>query len=838
MNSLGDDGDPTGSGQTATFGQMITDPETLEMAITAPNDSIECSYGNFGGVGPSPGFDAQCFCQLSANDPNLVSAYEGYNATLASIYQQSLHAIQQAFFMEYVVNMLNYSYVSTADPRRPTAAPFSQCSEEGFPQIPAWTGAENFGTWYDCTNFSLTTSAQRKAFNDAQFQLAAAYSSRVGVLYRLVLGHMFSDLPIAPQAYPTDGAHSGLSYADYVGANLGAETGLALAATPIDQLESLSPGFNTSSPSGGSPWYDNAVLYQYGGLQDFETCTKAVAASTETSLIKAFAAQTGACPTVCTTCQSGMAQVADGGAALVGTTDETGGVCANWCSESGICGSESFSGDAGGTDCTVCVAQGEHGCPAMLQDASGGPADGGYFDGLNLQPYTNIPAYGLHLCPADCYADPSDPDCASCPEPTIALAGSVQSNIFPSATTNTAITIPSTGAGAVTPANGSNPNFLALCEPGDQKMGWYQPSGGLVGNAAKLRGGLTYLMCGNGVSYDMTSNFNTFIGGNSSGEYPNYESLFLQAYPSSPPYYTGAGCGHNDTDYLATVNMDTWACAIDAYGWSDVNPNIDACTGPSGDTNFQFGEIDTSKAAGEQTDQVFFNLALPSVVGGEGWSYLPLAMFGQCTNYGCLNGVEGWQSCVAISAYGNTPSPCGATNCSSSADSPTIAGNGYACQQSPEAPYGLNCTLADGRTYLSQLDFTSEAVGTFINQQTNSGCEEACFACQSGGGAYAENVVPLPGAPSTTVCEDFCSGVGYCGQATLYSDNGSTNCQECKNVPAGDWLSSCTPIRWDSTSLCAQCTGSNGGGAQSSCKSCSGDYFVTDDGSLSCSAGS
>ena len=217
-----------------------------------------------------------------------------------------------------------------------------------------------------------------------------------------------------------------------------------------------------------------------------------------------------------------------------------------------------------------------------------------------------------------------------------------------------------------------------------------------------------------------------------------------------------------------------------------------------------------------------------------------MAMFGSCTNFGCVgqdsDKVE-IVSCLNVAAYGNPPADCTAESCSGQADMPTIAGNGYECELGAYSTpnNSLLCTLADGRTYSSYVSFSSEAVGTFINEQTNSGCEHACFACKSGGGAYAEDVVPMAGDSSQTVCEDFCSGYGYCGQATLYSDNGATNCQECKNVPGGDWLSSCTPIRWDSTTLCADCESPFvAGGTNGTCASCESGSYNAVNGVLAC----
>ncbi|HIF99278.1 MAG TPA: hypothetical protein EYQ54_20035 [Myxococcales bacterium] len=847
-NSLAPENESPGSGEEATFGQMIADPGHFSMEPAT--EGTECSYEAFN-VNTSPGFETQCFCgsipdpdSSAPSNANLVTAYEGYNSTLASIFQNSLHGIQQALFMEYAVNVLNYS--SAQNPTSGT--PFSECDSSST-QLQSESWGNVTGTKYDCNGTPTPTSAvaQQKAFNLAQFNLAGVYATRVNLLYRIILSYVFSDTTVAPQEYPSVEGFDESPYQHLIGsALLETTSGKAkkLARTPIGQLELMSPGFNSTRPSDVPAWNENAVLYQYGGIQDVEACGDAVLAAnvafveagTGGSLVDAFSRGNDDCPEVCSSCASGLSDLNEGGTGLAD------GVCVNWCSADAVCGSRQYAARSGGTDCSACI---DSACPSLLQDVSGADVGAGYYDGVNLQPYTNIPAYGLQLCPAECYTDPSVYGyCAGCPDPALSLAGSMQSNISPTQNpinSDISPALPLNPYISVSGTAGSNQYFFALCEPGNQKMGWYQPSGDLVGNDAKLRAGQTYLTCGNAANFDLKSNWRTFIEGNSSEEFQNVGLLmgYSGAYPATAPVNM-ATCGHQDGDYLATIQLDSWACGITATPWTqDVNSNLDntACAdmSPDGSGNFQFGEIKQGDANGGQTDEVFFNMGFPSVVESGALTYLPLAMFGQCTN---TCGELGLVSCLTLSAYGNPSIPCTSSSCSSSAEEPTIAGNGYACDYFSEGG-ALVCTLADGRTYSMIVSRTANAAGTFSAQLTNSGCEASCLACYSGGGADdfaisgATDVVKI--TSTIFACEDYCSGYGFCGTESLYSDYGSTNCSECQAVPAGSWLDTCEPLRWDSTTLCAYCTTAEGTLTRS-CASCTGDYTTNSDGLLTCAA--
>lgn len=604
-------------------------------------------------------------------------------------------------------------------------------------------------------------------------------------------------------------------------------------------------------------WTSNGILYQYGGIQDVRTCADAVhdynaflqQTGTTGALVDVFVSKSDDCPTECTTtCQSGLDDLDSGGTGLAPADNPLGGVCVDYCSSASsaehpsTCGSLSYAG-ADAIDCTSCVSSS---CPPIFQDADGQAVTRGYYDGLNLQPYSNIPLYDPWVCPSECYEGSAAPECSACDPPRIALGGSTPSNIFPSAEINPWIVTPDR-------LGDQDSAFTALCAPGAQQMGWYQPPGSHSENVAKLRSDRTYLMCGNSTAYDKTNRWNYFIKAHSNvsnglDKGPGNTPLLLGGgdlapYPSSLAVNM-ATCGHQPGGYGAVVSMDDWSCSIEVSGQEFVSYPTTGASTPCDDLGlrFQFGEIRHQDINGGQNDQIFFNLSLPSTVTGSNTQgpTLPLAMFGQCSDYNvCGVGIgDSPVSCLGLSAYADPPPGCDSTAspdmvepCGYYAAQPTIPVNGYNCDASRSLGY-LDCTFADGRTYSLNVDRTDNAKGTFVNYQTNTGCPETCFACQTGGSGGGTPVEPHGG---WSVCEDFCSGFGYCGAVGIYSDTGSTNCEACaeSSIPDGSWIDTCTPIRWDDTELCASCDPIQGDPLRS-CVNCPSGIYTNTNGRLSC----
>ncbi len=234
--------------------------------------------------------------------------------------------------MEYLINQLNYFHGTEV-----CAGSTSLCEQiESLGAIP--------GTYYDYNSQSATaTAAQRAAvYNAAQQALAATYGARVNMLYTNALNYITSDVPITPQSYPTTAVSvtvKGRTIVDPNPISYGTQVGAALssvpfgpAQTPMQQLPDvlLPLPQSTGQTSIGSSWTTRAVLYQFAGLRDVNTC-----------------------------------------ATTLWTLNQT----------------------TGGTE-TPQEAFSEPGsCPAVLL-AGGEPLNQGYYDGDRLQPYTNLPVTG------------------------------------------------------------------------------------------------------------------------------------------------------------------------------------------------------------------------------------------------------------------------------------------------------------------------------------------------------------------------------------------------------------------------------------------------------------
>ena len=256
-----------------------------------------------------------------AQGSNVVPLFDQYNNAITEQFQNSLGVLQQAYSLEAMVNQLNYDHATTSC----TWGQAKDCTMIGsFGGIP--------GTLYNyCTTTvngvcpSTTTAAQTTAYNQAQRQLAKVYSWRVSQLYDTALGFLETDVPIAPQAYPTTTASgtvagntitSGpIAYSSLLGASLP-----GLANVPASPLASL-PAAVTS---GGSTWESNGALYQFSGLFDANQCA--------TSIIAANLATGASAPPPATPCS---AIFLDGQGGPVNQASYTGNILQPYTSQGG-----------------------------------------------------------------------------------------------------------------------------------------------------------------------------------------------------------------------------------------------------------------------------------------------------------------------------------------------------------------------------------------------------------------------------------------------------------------------------------------------------------------------
>lgn len=214
--------------------------------------------------------------------PNAVPSIDQYNATVVSMYQQAVYAMQQAFTIEYATNQANFFY-GLANPAAPVPPGFTENSWGGVP-----------GTFYSPQAGAFDAATESGVYDQAQRQLALMYAARINALYANTLSYLFTDTPIGGQAWPTEAATvviggsstpvpNPIQYASQVGANLS-------PGAPLDLVQ-----------LGGATWRAETALYQYVGLQDVNSCISAVesfnASASAPGLITTALAG-GACPSI------------------------------------------------------------------------------------------------------------------------------------------------------------------------------------------------------------------------------------------------------------------------------------------------------------------------------------------------------------------------------------------------------------------------------------------------------------------------------------------------------------------------------------------------------------
>ena len=213
---------------------------------------------------------------------NIVSGvYEAYNQTLASFYQRSLNVLNQAFFMEYLINQFNYYHAHGSDGTRNGNYRQGQ-------SISSWGGVPGTIYNYDTSAF-ISAEVDAENYNNAQKQLALLYAARVNQLYLNTLKWVITDQPVAPQSYPvappataypepfTGRLQVAIPFEVTVGTSLAHSTAGYTSATawdtPVEQAEILA---GQPSSNGSTPWTSNSILYQFS-MQNPYKCNASLA---------------------------------------------------------------------------------------------------------------------------------------------------------------------------------------------------------------------------------------------------------------------------------------------------------------------------------------------------------------------------------------------------------------------------------------------------------------------------------------------------------------------------------------------------------------------------------
>lgn len=191
--------------------------------------------------------------QQPSNQQNVVPLFDQYNQVIVSLYLKSAYALQEAFFMEQMINQINLYE-----------------SQKGSPQLPSIGGTP--GTWFSYNNYSSGESQGYYVaqYNQAQEQLALMYAARYNQLYINTLSYIISDSPKGNQSLPSlvfrytyNGIESSLDLSK-VYANIS-----SAIASPIELLFSGTNQLNSLIK-------DNMFIYQFSGLKNVQSCNIAL----------------------------------------------------------------------------------------------------------------------------------------------------------------------------------------------------------------------------------------------------------------------------------------------------------------------------------------------------------------------------------------------------------------------------------------------------------------------------------------------------------------------------------------------------------------------------------
>lgn len=185
------------------------------------------------------------------NHANAIPLFDQYNQSISSIYLQSLYALQEAFFMEQLINQLNVLSQNS-----------TQLGSLG--NVP--------GTYFSYNNYSTGESQGYyvQQYNNAQNQLALIYSARANQLYINTLSYIVSDQPKGNQQLPPLNLNYTYNGTQYTEDLTSVYNNISKSVmTPMQIFFSNNNTLNSSIEK-------TAFAYQYSGLTNIQACEAAL----------------------------------------------------------------------------------------------------------------------------------------------------------------------------------------------------------------------------------------------------------------------------------------------------------------------------------------------------------------------------------------------------------------------------------------------------------------------------------------------------------------------------------------------------------------------------------
>lgn len=126
---------------------------------------------------------------------NYIPLYDDYNDTLMQAYQQSIFALQQAYFMEYLNNQINYNNAIAC------IGQDSSCLQQtlSYGNI----AGTYFVVGYNPVSVSSESITYLSSYNAAQQQLTLLFAAYMNQAYLNTLNYIVTDTVVGAQSYPT-----------------------------------------------------------------------------------------------------------------------------------------------------------------------------------------------------------------------------------------------------------------------------------------------------------------------------------------------------------------------------------------------------------------------------------------------------------------------------------------------------------------------------------------------------------------------------------------------------------------------------------------------------------
>ncbi|MEN9946491.1 MAG: hypothetical protein RLZZ293_877 [Pseudomonadota bacterium] len=215
--------------------------------------------------------------QTNAN--NVTNLYNQYNNSIATIFQNSVTALQTAYNIEVNNNLLNYLAVINGASNN-QVRPYNKIGSI------IESGNGNYVCNGGCTAFYITTASPttestvyQVAFESAAVNLASTYAYRLNQLILTTMPYIVSDPLISGQILPTTQmssdyisstfTHQGKNYPILSPQTLYGYAQSAIKYTNLNNKQVL--------PTGS--WSNNAIFYQFAGLYDYNACANNESAS-------------------------------------------------------------------------------------------------------------------------------------------------------------------------------------------------------------------------------------------------------------------------------------------------------------------------------------------------------------------------------------------------------------------------------------------------------------------------------------------------------------------------------------------------------------------------------